>query len=114
MYANERFGRQCRLTNPLAFRKVFIKGRRKTHREIVMVTLKTGTASLARLGFAVSKRQIRRAVDRNRIKRFARESFRQASDMPLGVDVVLMPRKACSDLDNKKLRATLDSLWRKL
>jgi len=43
----------------------------------------------ARLGLVVGKRQARRACDRNRVKRIAREVFRQWPGRSLPMDVVV-------------------------
>lgn len=49
----------------------------------------------SRLGMAVSRRAMRRAVARNRYKRLAREVFRQhRSLLPATLDLVLVARKA--------------------
>jgi|GEM_PF-3976772 len=42
----------------------------------------------ARLGMAVAKKCAKRAVDRNRLKRLARESFRQHKHSLAGFDIV--------------------------
>ncbi|HEX5306518.1 MAG TPA: ribonuclease P protein component [Dyella sp.] len=68
----------------------------------------------ARMGLAISKRVSKRAVERNRIKRLARESFRRIRhDLP-AVDLVIMAREQASGLPGAELLAELDALWRKL
>ena len=68
----------------------------------------------ARMGLAISKRVSKRAVERNRIKRLARESFRRIRhDLP-AVDLVLMAREQAAGLPGTELLAELDALWRKL
>jgi ribonuclease P protein component len=61
-----------------------------------------------RLGLAISRKQARRAVDRNRLKRLIREAFRhRQKDLP-PVDIVVMVRSAACQLDNAGLAACLD------
>jgi len=48
----------------------------------------------ARLGLAVAKKCAKRAVDRNRLKRLARESFRQHKQSLAGFDIVLLVLKS--------------------
>ncbi len=68
----------------------------------------------ARLGQAVSRRVSKRAVDRNRIKRIVRESFRLVrADLP-AVDVLIVADGAARDATRADLRADLDRLWRRL
>ena len=65
----------------------------------------------ARLGIAVSKRNLRLAVERNRIKRLVRESFRGSSIRELGVDIVILPRATTSTADPAQLRRVLQLRW---
>lgn len=68
----------------------------------------------ARLGLAISKRVSKRAVDRNRIKRLVRESFRRVRhDLP-PVDLLLMAREQAVDLPGHALLAELDTLWKRI
>lgn len=61
----------------------------------------------ARLGLAISKKQVRHAVQRNRLKRLAREAFRQQRAQLHGYDLVVMARPAAAKADNARLRASL-------
>jgi ribonuclease P protein component len=73
----------------------------------------TGVAGQPRLGLAVSRKAAPRAVDRNRIKRLARESFRQAPRLPAG-DVVVIARPAARTADSSTLRTSLERHWQRL
>lgn len=68
----------------------------------------------ARLGLAISKRVSKRAVDRNRIKRLVRESFRRARPQLPSVDLMVMARAEACTQPGTALLAELDALWRKL
>ena len=49
----------------------------------------------ARLGIVVAKKQLAKAVDRNRAKRLLREAFRAVGpEVPAGWDVVLVARRS--------------------
>jgi ribonuclease P protein component len=61
------------------------------------------TQEHARLGLAISKKQARRAVDRNRLKRLSREAFRVSRDQLKGLDLVIMARRAALTADNRTL-----------
>ena len=77
----------------------------------------------ARLGQVVSRKVDRRAVQRNRIKRLVRESFRLQrvtvlQDGSLGVNgvdyVVLAQRQAARESNNQLLRSSIDQLWQQI
>lgn len=53
-----------------------------------MITL-PNTAGLARLGLVISKRALRRAVDRNGVRRWARDAFRLRQHALPAADIVL-------------------------
>lgn len=79
-----------------------------------MAAIKLNDTCGPRLGFAVSARSVPRAVDRNHIKRQARESFRQRrAQLPL-VDIVILARPGAGKTPARELRAVLDRLWKKL
>ena len=68
-------------------------------------------ANLPRLGLIISKKSIKHAVGRNRVKRLTRESFRLGQARLGGLDVVVMSRAGVGELSNPKLRAVLDKHW---
>lgn len=51
----------------------------------------------ARLGIIASKRSFPRAVDRNRVKRLVRETFRRHGIRMQKLDLVVQAKKACID-----------------
>ena len=59
----------------------------------------------ARLGLIVGKRAVRRAHDRNRLKRAAREAFRQRRGELPSVDVVLQVR---ASIHHRELKRRLE------
>lgn len=67
-----------------------------------------------RMGLAISKSVSKRAVERNRIKRLARESFRRIRHELPAVDLVIMAREQAAGLPGPELLDELDALWRKL
>ena len=68
----------------------------------------------ARLGMAFSKRQAKRAVDRSRLKRIVRESFRFRRHTLAGLDLVVMARSAAASADNDRLSRSLAQLMQRL
>jgi ribonuclease P protein component len=68
----------------------------------------------ARLGLAISKRVSKRAVERNRIKRLLRESFRRVRHQLPAVDMMVMAREQAAGVPGPQLLTELDGLWKKL
>ena len=67
-----------------------------------------------RLGMAIPKKHIKRAVGRNRIRRVVREQFRHQQHSLPAIDIVVIAKKGVADLSNEELNQVLDKLWRKL
>ena len=65
----------------------------------------------ARLGITVSRKVHRSAVQRNRIRRQIRESFRLWRPILEYNDYVVRARPAAAQLDNAALRQALNELW---
>ena len=115
-----RFGRDARLLDGKAFAPVFRRSRRFADRywTVLVHDPDLGSdgerASGARLGLAIAKKRARRAVERNRIKRVARESFRHRRTALGARHVVVMNRDAAATAGRAELRAALDTLWDKV
>lgn len=68
--------RDARLVNKADFDRVFADSQR-ARTDYVLVMARPNQAGFPRLGMIIAKRLLARAVDRNRVKRCVRESFRQ-------------------------------------
>lgn len=86
---------------------MFESGARSADRFFTLLGRASGLPH-ARLGLAISRKAARRATSRNRLKRLARESFRQHLAALAGIDVVVMARPAAAQADAGALRASLD------
>jgi ribonuclease P protein component len=110
-----RFPRTRRLLTRVDFDRVFSAPVRSADAYfLVLGRSAENDAHLARLGMAIGKKCARRAVDRNRLKRLARDSFRRFdwNDCPL--DVVVLCRPAAVGADNRRLHASLGLHWARL
>ncbi len=63
---------------------------------------------------AVSARAAGTAVNRNRLRRVIRESFRMHRQEMPAVDVLVTTRQPASAVANRELFASLDKLWREI
>lgn len=100
----------CRLTEPRQFRSVFAESRRFGGAGLVLLFRPNGL-SRARLGLAISKKCARRAVDRARLKRIVRESFRLNRSRLAGQDIVAMCARGAPSMSSQRLFATLERAW---
>ncbi len=67
-----------------------------------------------RLGITVAKKKVKLAVQRNRIKRCIRESFRlHACTLP-NVDIIVVAKHGIAGLDNATIHQQLEKLWGRL
>jgi ribonuclease P protein component len=85
---------------------------RKLSRKYLLALSHPNQQSHARLGIIVAKRYLKLAVDRNRLRRIIRESFRQHKETLKGLDIIVLLRSECTPLgDRKALRRDIDHLW---
>jgi ribonuclease P protein component len=61
-----------------------------------------------------SKKNIRFAVQRNRVKRLIRESYRKHQLQLCGLDIVVLARKGLDQQDNSAITKITDKLWQDL
>lgn len=105
--------RQARLCRSADF--AALKGsRRRVGDAFFQLRYAPNATGSARLGLAISKQVSKRAVERNRIKRLVRESFRRARHGLPAVDLVVMARAQAAGRDGSYLLAQMNELWEKL
>jgi len=71
-------------------------------------------SSKSRLGIVAAKRHIKRAVDRNRFKRLARETYRLKRSTLGDLQVVVLAKAGAGDLSKEQLTDSFNTLWLKL
>ncbi|CAM3545852.1 ribonuclease P protein component [Halomonas casei] len=86
----------------------------KVHGKGMMALVRFSTRGYPRLGLIVSKKNVKRAVDRNRFKRLVRESVRLRQDHLPSVDIVVLARRGVQDIDNDTLHRQLYGMWKRL
>lgn len=106
-----RFQPSSRLAEAAQFKRVFANPVRVGAGGL-LVLARASEHPGARLGLAISKRCCPRAVDRNRLKRIARESFRAQLFRLPQVDVVVLCTPQVGKLSNHSLFAGLDRAWK--
>ena len=104
------FPRYLRLTEAKQYQRVFAGSSRFGNRYITVLA-KENQLEHPRLGLAISKKSAKRAVDRNRIKRLTRESFRLNSASLPSVDIIVMCRPLILELDNSDVFQQIEKQW---
>ena len=107
------FTRELRLLTPAQFKSVFTKPIIASSAEITLLAI-PNSEQHPRLGLTVAKRYVKKANQRNRIKRVIRDNFRlHQHDLP-AVDIVVLVRNGVLDMENAELKNLVEKLWRKL
>ena len=105
-----KFKKSNRIVKPEDYRQIFKCSCRSIDDEFLVVA-KKNDLNRARLGLAISKKTISKAVSRNKIKRVIRESFRHHKNILKGVDVVVVRRKQ-TIINNKTINDSLGAHWK--
>lgn len=114
MTSDNCFGKSRRLLNAAAFKTVFDQTENKvSNKELLCLSRKNGLDH-PRLGLVIAKKNIRLSVQRNRVKRIIRESFRLHQHQLPAVDMIVMARKGLGELDNAAIHAELARMWQRL
>jgi ribonuclease P protein component len=105
-----KFPSQARLLLPAEYDRVFAAGRRFSGVSITIVAALSLDRAQSRLGLALAKKQLKRAHDRNRVKRHVREAFRHQLPRLAGLECVAMAKAIAGTATNPALRAEIDAL----
>ena len=105
--------RALRLRKSSEFQQVRREGRRITSRLLVLMWAPNPAAHL-RVGFVVSKRVSKRAVDRNRLKRLLSEAIKPyLAELPHEWDIVLSAKQDMLTADLRTLEEDVPALLRR-
>ncbi|MFK8018979.1 MAG: ribonuclease P protein component [Pseudomonadales bacterium] len=104
------FTKQCRLLCAADYGPVFEQADFKVSSKTILILARHNTQGIPRLGLVISKKNVRLAVDRNRIKRLVRESFRTTTNLPT-VDIVFLARRGLAEQSNVALSREIERLW---
>jgi len=93
---------------------VVLRSSRKVKGRLAVIHAIAGRSTDSRLGLALTRRLVPRAVDRNRIKRMAREAFRRHALKHAGVDCVVVLRGAFAASHAAAVRDEIRALFDQL
>ena len=104
------FTHRERLQTASQFQRVFDQAT-KSSSEVFTILSRENTIGYPRLGLVVAKRNLKRSVDRNIIKRIIRESFRtNKAQLPANDFIVILKRPVIT-VQRNKVRQQLTELW---
>ena len=108
------FGREKRLLTPANSRQSSTPLPGKEPGRNVLLLARENDLQHPRLGLVIGKKSVKLSVERNRIKRQIRETFRHHQLELAGWDIVIIARKGLADLDNPELAKQFAKLWKRL
>lgn len=104
------FGRKLKLLSAEQYKHVFSKSQRFGNKSFTVLA-RENNLSHSRFGLAISKKCAKRAVDRNRIKRIFRESFRLHQHLLPNVDIIAMCKPNVLLLNKKEMHTQIEMQW---
>lgn len=107
------FPPRLRLKKPAEYKKVFAKPVKSSDTYFTLLAIKNDFDH-PRLGLAIAKKNIRKAVHRNVIKRAVRENFRIQQKSLGNMDIVVLARREAVDAPLELLRKSLEKHWLRL
>ncbi len=108
------FSTDVRIHCAADYKSVFDGALFKVHQPHFLFLAKRSEQPKSRLGIVVAKKKVRRAHERNRVKRLARESFRLHQQQLDELDIVVMPKIGIDSISNDELHQQLQFAWQKL
>ncbi|WP_455221057.1 ribonuclease P protein component [Kaarinaea lacus] len=114
MASNSCFTRQQRLLHSREFQQVFNNTRCKSADPLLTLLATYNDCDQARLGLALSKKRIKNAVARNRLKRLIRESFRRHQHELPNIDIVVLGQSRAEQVSNQEVFDCLEVHWKNL
>lgn len=111
--SDQRFPRTARLLAKVQFDAAFADGRRCASR-FFRASISTASGDQSALGLAVSRRVSKLAVQRNRLKRQVRESFRRERATLPPLNIVISAKTEAVAASSEALRSDLAKLWQRV
>jgi ribonuclease P protein component len=112
--ASGTFPQANRLLQAHDYERVFKQADFKVSNRHFLILSRFNALDRARLGLIVAKKHSKRAVDRNRLKRLIRETFRTREVNLENLDCIVLSRSGAQNLQNPVIHRQLITLWTQL
>ena len=112
--ASHKFTKSLRLLCAADFKPVFDNAPFRASHQYFLILARLNQQSQPRLGLVMAKKHMKLAVERNRMKRLIRESFRLQQQELAGLDIVVLSRKGMDSLSNSEFSQQLTQQWQRI
>ena len=108
------FDKSKRLLNAHDYKAVFDNAKWKISSKEFLCLAIPNNFNSPRIGLVIAKKNVKLAVQRNRIKRVIRNNFRlRLNELP-NADLVILARRGLSEINNDDLNHLLNKQWQRL
>lgn len=114
MSFNNGFAKSRRLLNAKDYGAVFDDAEWKVSSKEILCLSTKNSFDHPRLGLVIAKKNVKQAVQRNRIKRIIRESFRLHQHQLPNADIVILARRGLDQLTSAEIHKEFEKTWRRL
>ena len=108
------FSKKLRLLGAADYQPVFKNAHYKVSCQYILILAVASTVQHPRLGLVIAKKNIAKAVERNRVKRIFRESFRHNQRLLPARDIVILARSGLDSINNEHVHKNIEKLWQEL
>ncbi len=108
------YPRRLRLLTGNEFKRVFDRADLKISDNNLLILARRSQSDHSRIGFVISKKNVRRAVNRNRVRRIIRESFRLNQHNLPPYDLVVLARKGIGEVETEAIQRLISKSWNRL
>lgn len=103
-----------RLLNSAQFSKVFDDAPIRAAHPSLLILARPNDTGQARLGLVIAKKHVRKANQRNRLKRICRETFRLRQHKLPPIDAIVLARRGADNVSPEELHTILNGLWKRI
>lgn len=108
------FGKSQRLLSSGQYSAVFANAPVRASHPTLLVLARPNDLGGPRLGLVIAKKHVRKAHDRNKIKRICRETFRLRQHKLPPIDAIVLARRGADKLSPDELHSILNGLWKRI